>query len=742
MDIDIYPNQQAQWDFLNDLTSYWCLYTGGVGCLHKDTKIRTSIGVKSIEELMNYKGRLKYLSFNGIRYIFTEGTSPFLKGKDYLYRVTHEQGEFVCAGAHRICDSSYEYRSVEELFEQLSSQGSCPNLLRSNLESYPSKSHEDVRHSTISILNSLIYYLNGNHSYDVLLHEVPDNDRYAAPLLSDADKFFQTDYVCSYFSHKDDLTEPLLRDNLARQYNHHDKKDFQFQLDSTYRQMVNSLSLLLHELSHTAKVNAPSYNRAYQDISHAQSQLWFWCHQLKQLLDPLKSSQTPFTKVLSITKLPTKQEYYDISIPIYHNYVTADNTIHHNSGKSYIAARKTLILTLQNNFRSLAVAPTYSDMGRYMVPELIGACEDWGLRYKVALSGKPPIFYVEKIPILLYTGDKVSSIAGVQVGAAWIDEGARIRWYRDNPTQDITLQVPMRLRTDKSGVTHQINVSTTPEGTNTWVYELFCNTESTLYKQNAHRSKYYVGSTRKNKALPRDYAEGLARGMSENLAKQYLEGRAISYIMNRAHSRFESSNIVRNEDLSTQYVYDLGADFNVSPCCWILGRKEVDKNGNERFIVVDEAVMENNATVNHMLQLATKKGWGKVKTVWHLDASSSSRNLIGNPQRVEMQKQAQKLGWVFHDHVRSKKSNPPVTERIDLLDMLICDSLGERKLLVTPKCKKLIDDMYTTPRGTNGYDPGTDKDKGHILDALGYAVYDLFFEYRPKMQVLSLPSRL
>lgn len=410
------------------------------------------------------------------------------------------------------------------------------------------------------------------------------------------------------------------------------------------------------------------------------------------------------------------------------------------SGKSYIAARKTVLLTLQNQFPSLAVAPTYSDMGRYMVPELVRTCEEWGLNYKVALSGKPPIFYLEGIPIYLYTGDKISSIAGVEVGAAWIDEGARIRWYRDNPTQDITLQVPMRLRSKKQ-VIHQINISTTPEGTETWVNELFYDTESELFKQNKHRAKYYTGSTRKNKALASGYAEQLASGMSEEIAQQYIEGNPMNYIANRAHARFQAANFVPDEKLSTQYVYDLGADFNVDHCCWVLSRKFTDENGIECLKVVDECVIKKDATISHMLQLADQKGWGQVKTVWHLDFSSSQRRLVGSPYRTEMQNGARQLGWTFHDHIRAKGGNPSVNERIDLMNMLICNSKEERKLFVAAKCKKLIDDMYKTARGTNGYDPGTNKDRGHILDALGYICYDVFFAYRPKTRVLNLPAR-
>jgi hypothetical protein len=70
--------------------------------------------------------------------------------------------------------------------------------------------------------------------------------------------------------------------------------------------------------------------------------------------------------------------------------------------------------------------------------------------------------------------------------------------------------------------------------------------------------------------------------------------------------------------------------------------------------------------------------------------------------------------------------NPPINTRINLLCRMIQDAAGVSRLTVDPKCVRLIDDLEKTSRGPNGYLPGKDGKRGHILDALGYVAWDLF----------------
>jgi hypothetical protein len=52
---------------------------------------------------------------------------------------------------------------------------------------------------------------------------------------------------------------------------------------------------------------------------------------------------------------------------------------------------------------------------------------------------------------------------------------------------------------------------------------------------------------------------------------------------------------------------------------------------------------------------------------------------------------------------------------------------GQRRLKINDKtCPRAILEMRTTGRKSDGaYDPGKEGDKGHLLDALGYVIYDV-----------------
>lgn len=76
--------------------------------------------------------------------------------------------------------------------------------------------------------------------------------------------------------------------------------------------------------------------------------------------------------------------------------------------------------------------------------------------------------------------------------------------------------------------------------------------------------------------------------------------------------------------------------------------------------------------------------------------------------------------------VKVGKTNPPVVDRINSVNSMLQSSSGERKLFIDPKCKRLRECLIK-----HSYKEGTrqpDKDSGydHLLDSLGYMVYNNF----------------
>ncbi len=391
------------------------------------------------------------------------------------------------------------------------------------------------------------------------------------------------------------------------------------------------------------------------------------------------------------------------------------------SGKTWAGARKLLALHAVNRCPGAVLAPTYGDLWRVMVPEIMNAASEARLLARSHAGGagqwKFPHIMVMSQPILLVSADEPDRIAGWEVGHLWVDEGARIQTSADNPRKDAPTQLRGRLRHRAARSKHAL-VTTTPEGMDTWVQRDWFDAP----KRNHRR---YIGQTAKNTALDPEYAENLRAAVGSELADQYLEGVAVSYVASRAHPTFMPATHVAECRPTPYATRHIGCDFNVAPMCWVL----LEQANGGKLRVLDEMVIPNNGQVDAGIHNAHARKWSvgedgqQVPVVFHPDRSSKRRSTVGDPEVVVLVNTARSLGWnVTCD---AFGSNPPVDARINLLARLLMDARGETSMTIDPRCKRLIADLTKTSRTTNGYDPGPMGDRGHILDALGYACWDL-----------------
>lgn len=389
------------------------------------------------------------------------------------------------------------------------------------------------------------------------------------------------------------------------------------------------------------------------------------------------------------------------------------------SGKTWAAARKFLYFHAFNRCPGLAVAPTYGDLWRFVVPALVAACDELAWDCTVHPSGrgmlKFPHLSIEGVPVLTLSAEDPERFAGFEVGHIWIDEGARLRESRENPLRDAPTQIRSRLRHPKAKRLHLLT-STTPEGTDTWVHSDFIAKPLPLHR--VHR-----GKTSANAALPPSYLESLKAALPAELAAQYLDGEAVDYCADRAHPTFAvTKHVVAASSVPWRRgPVHVGADFNVSPLCWVAGQQQADGS----FVVLDEVVCEDFGLVDTATRLAHDRGWGAWGPVhFHPDRSGHNRNRVGDPEVATIQATARSLGWDFRCDAFG--ANPPVNPRINLVSRMLLDGIGTVRLRVSDKCPRLVNELGHTGRKSSGYDPGQRGDRGHILDALGYLVWDIY----------------
>lgn len=384
------------------------------------------------------------------------------------------------------------------------------------------------------------------------------------------------------------------------------------------------------------------------------------------------------------------------------------------AGKTWAAARKFLMLHAYNKCPGLIVAPTGGDLFRFAVPEIISACNEWGWEFVLNPNGKGDRPYAHFIiwdqVIYLISAEDPKRFAGFEVGHIWVDEGSRCKQNHEDPLRDSPTQIGTRLRHPDAKILQAI-ISTTPEGTDTWVQDRWHDNP-----RPNHRS--YRGSTLKNKNLPQGYIDDLKSSLPANLLDQYLHGIAADLTVGIAHPTFCQENIKEQDWLNT--TVHIGMDFNVSPLCWVAGQVIGDS-----LHIVDELFIEDFALVDDGMEAIKAKGWGDYPVEFHPDKASKQRSTTGDSEWLTIESKANEFGWDWNGYADGV--NPPINQRINLFSRMICDALGKRRLTIHPRCERLIEDLKrTTRKKTGGYDPGSKGKRGHILDAASYMVWDTF----------------
>mgnify|MGYP001086266894 CR=1 FL=1 len=377
------------------------------------------------------------------------------------------------------------------------------------------------------------------------------------------------------------------------------------------------------------------------------------------------------------------------------------------SGKTWAAARKFIICHLANDSKSLLVAPTWSDILRYQVPEIEQVCKEWGIpcRAKLAAVTEAPCIYVGwgEHPILVISGDEPRRITGFEVGCIWIDEGARIPSHLIS-TNDCKTQCESRLRAQVDHARIGI-VSTTPEGQQGWVYEDF-------YEKPKPNHRIYVGRTHLNKYLPRDYVRSLMDSYSANQIKAYMDGEFVPLNNKLAHPEFDKVKHVKTIPFNpAHHKIIMGCDFNVDGMAWVI-MAEIEKDFIYQF---DEIYIDQDARVDKTVHAVDEKGWGTFGPIdLSVDRSSKSRSIVGDRPVDVLVDTAQKLGWKFSS-VNDQGSNPPTIDKIGKVSRFLEDANGKTHFAIHPACKKSIKYMSTTSLVKGNYDKRKKHD-AHLLE--------------------------
>ena len=216
------------------------------------------------------------------------------------------------------------------------------------------------------------------------------------------------------------------------------------------------------------------------------------------------------------------------------------------------------------------------------------------------------------------------------------------------------------------------------------------------------------------------------RDMGEREFKQEYEAEFVDYTGVIFYA-FSEDNMKSAVSLAPQEPLFVGLDFNVTPMSAVIGTVT-----GEVINIIDEVEIYGSNTQELVHEIKSRYGDNRVVYVYP-DASGASRstNSPGVTDHVILSNNGFK--------VRSGNRNPPVAEAIASVNARLKTSLGENKLFLDPRCKKLRESLIKhsfkegtrQPNKTDGWD--------HMTDSLRYLVHGLF----PLKQVISkqMPHR-
>jgi hypothetical protein len=221
-----------------------------------------------------------------------------------------------------------------------------------------------------------------------------------------------------------------------------------------------------------------------------------------------------------------------------------------------------------------------------------------------------------------------------------------------------------------------------------------------------------------------DFYTRLKASYDENFFRQEVLGDYLNVRGGLVYSAFRREVNVQDVELNQTLPVFWTLDFNVDPLCSLVVQKWRDE-----VRVVDEIVLRRATTEQLCEEFEKKYGMPQGGVVVYGDANGASRHTASDATDFgEIQKFFKSRGVVCR--LKTPKSNPPVRDRVGLLNAKLCTAAGDVSLTVSPRCKELIDDFEQVAyeETTTQIDKNKDRNRTHASDALGYLLWQEFRE--------------
>jgi hypothetical protein len=386
------------------------------------------------------------------------------------------------------------------------------------------------------------------------------------------------------------------------------------------------------------------------------------------------------------------------------------------SGKSQALCQEAIRLSYVNPGRvGLIGAPTYPMLRDTTRASLLEVVESNDIPFELHKSDNTLVLLDTKSTILFRSMEDYDRLRGTNLAWFGLDEltytheGA---WTR----------LEARLRDPKAAELCGFAVWT-PQGYD-WVYRRFIENPRSGYDvilAAPFENKYILD------AVP-DYYERLRTSYDESFYLQEAMGSYINARGNLVYPAFSRGSNIEECEIDPRLPLLWSLDFNVEPMCSIVAQRRMDT-----LRVIDEIALSGAITADACNAFLRRYGRHQAEVRVYGDASGNNRKTTGEPDYgVVTTLLGNALGRRFSLHVPA--SNPPVAERVLMVNSKLKTAAGDVSLLVSPRCEGLILDFEQVVYGekSRGINKTKDERRTHLSDALGYLVFE---EFRPQQQI-------
>lgn len=361
-------------------------------------------------------------------------------------------------------------------------------------------------------------------------------------------------------------------------------------------------------------------------------------------------------------------------------------------------------------------APTYPQIRDIFYPTVEEVAFDWGLKVQINESNKEVHFYAGRQyrgTTICRSMEKPATIVGFKIGNALVDELDVMPALK---AQQAWRKIIARMRYKVAGLRNGIDVTTTPEGYK-FVYQQFVKAVrdkpelATLYG-------LVQASTFDNEAnLPDDYIPSLLASYPPELIKAYLRGHFTNLTSGTIYHQFDRRlNNCTDEEQQGEPLF-IGMDFNVGKMAAIV---HVKREGLPRAVRELVKVYDTPAMIKRIQEEFWRYEGGRYiasrQIYIYPDASGDSRK--SNCASLTDIAQLREAGF----SVIVNASNPPVKDRINSMNAMFCNALGERRYLVNvQRCPVYTESLEQQVWDKNG-EPDKKADNDHPNDGGGYFI--------------------